>query len=97
MNRIAINLLSVVLFVVSALAADAPRERLLMDSDWRFALGHATDVKKDFDHATGGFSYFAKTGFGSGASDPKFDDRSWRALNLPHDWAVELLSIPCSF
>ena len=90
MNRIAINLLSVVLFVVSALAADAPRERLLMDSDWRFALGHATDVKKDFDHATGGFSYFAKTGFGSGASDPKFDDRSWRALNLPHDWAVEL-------
>lgn len=61
-----------------------------MDFNWRFAFGHATDVKKDFDHATGGFSYWAKTGFGSGASDPKFNDRSWRQLNLPHDWAVEL-------
>jgi beta-galactosidase len=67
-----------------------PRERLSFDSGWRFALGHATDVSKDFNHATGGFSYFAKAGFGAGASDPKFDDRGWRALNLPHDWAVEL-------
>ena len=35
------------------------REHLLMDFGWRFALGHATDVKKDFNHATGYFSYFA--------------------------------------
>ena len=60
------------------------------DRDWRFALGHATDVSKDFNHATGGFSYFAKAGFGSGASDPMFKDQDWRKLNLPHDWAVEL-------
>ena len=73
-------------------AADSPatRERLSLDQGWRFALGHATDVSKDFNHATGGFSYFAKAGFGSGASDPKFNDRDWRTLNLPHDWAVEL-------
>jgi beta-galactosidase len=93
MNRFtsfAIFLASLVVFSVSGLAADSSRERLLMDFNWRFALGHVSDVKKDFDHATGGFSYFAKTGFGSGASDSKFDDGGWRPLNLPHDWAVEL-------
>ena len=68
----------------------AARERLLVDSNWHFALGHATDISKDFHHAIGGFSYWAKTGFGSGASASDFDDRGWRKLNLPHDWAVEL-------
>jgi beta-galactosidase len=73
-----------------AVAAGVPRERLSFDNDWRFALGHATDVSKDFNHATGEFSYFAKAGFGAGASDPKFNDQTWRQLDLPHDWAVEL-------
>src|SRR5450756_2034649 len=70
--------------------ASTPRERLLLDFGWRFAFGHATDVAKDFDHATGAFSYFTKTGSGSGASGSDFDDRGWRTLNLPHDWAVEV-------
>jgi beta-galactosidase len=61
-----------------------------MDAGWRFSLGHATDTDKDFGHATGFFSYFAKSGYGDGPADPKFDDRAWRVLNLPHDWAVEL-------
>jgi beta-galactosidase len=90
MNRIVSSLVGSLFFAVTAWAADAPRERLLLDSNWCFALGHASDVKKDFDHATGGFSYFAKTGFGSGASDPKFNDAGWRKLDLPHDWAVEM-------
>ena len=70
--------------------AAPPRERLLMDTNWRFAFGHAADVKKDFDHATGQFSYLAKTGFAAGASAFEFDDPGWRNLDLPHDWAVEL-------
>lgn len=24
-----------------------------------------------------------------GVSDPEFNDRSWRQLDLPHDWAIE--------
>ena len=60
-----------------------------MDSGWRFALGHATDQHKDFDYATLLFS-FAKAGYGDGPVSPKFDDRTWRTLDLPHDWAVEL-------
>ena len=76
--------------VIEPAAAHSPREQLLMDFGWRFAFGHASDVAKDFNHATGQFSYFAKTGYGSGASSPDFDDRAWRVLNLPHDWAVEV-------
>jgi beta-galactosidase len=66
------------------------REHLLMDFGWRFALGHSFDASKDFDHGTGYFSYFAKTGFGDGAAAENFDDRAWRTLDLPHDWCVEL-------
>ena len=67
-----------------------PREHLLMDFGWRFALGNATDAKKDFDNGTGYFSYFAKAGYGDGAAAENFDDRGWRKLDLPHDWCVEL-------
>lgn len=88
------------LFLVSLLAwassaalnasdAPAPRERASFDVGWRFAFGHPHDPAKDFNHGTGSFSYFAKTGTGDGPADPKFDASSWRELDLPHDWAVE--------
>jgi beta-galactosidase len=66
------------------------REKLLMDSGWRFALGNACDAQKDFGTGTGYFSYFAKAGYGDGAASPGFDDRAWRILDLPHDWCAEL-------
>jgi len=65
------------------------REHLSIDNDWRFALGHAYDVSKDFYNGTGGFSYLAKTGYGDGAASAEFDNRGWRKIDLPHDWAVE--------
>ena len=68
----------------------APRERLSLDTGWRFALGHARDAAKDFGHATGYFSHLAKAGYGDGPAAAQFDDRDWRELDLPHDWAVEL-------
>lgn len=67
-----------------------PRERLLLDRNWRFALGDANDPKKDF-----GFGElarertFAKSGHIAQAT-AKFDDSAWRKVELPHDWAVEL-------
>lgn len=74
----------------AAAANDAPvRERIRLDAGWRFALGHATDPARDFGHATGFFSYLAKTGYGDGPASPAFDDRGWRVVNVPHDWAVE--------
>lgn len=65
------------------------RELLLIDKDWRFSLGHSYDTQKDFGHAEGYFSYLSKTGFGDGPAAIGFDDRAWRKLDLPHDWAVE--------
>src|SRR6185503_9144094 len=65
------------------------REHLLMDFGWRFDFGHPYDTKKDFDNGTGYFSYLAKAAYGDGAAASNFDDRGWRKLNLPHDWAVE--------
>ncbi|HXI69832.1 MAG TPA: hypothetical protein VNN22_05680 [Verrucomicrobiae bacterium] len=44
MKHIAIFLASIVLVTATVSAAAAPRERLLMDANWRFALGHAADV-----------------------------------------------------
>jgi beta-galactosidase len=68
----------------------ASREHLLMDFNWRFAYGHAYDASQDFETSTGYFSYFAKASYGDGAAAKDFDDRSWRKLDVPHDWAVEL-------
>ena len=65
------------------------RELTLIDQDWRFSFGHSYDTQKDFGHAEGYFSYLTKTGFGDGPAAPGFDDRAWRKLDLPHDWAVE--------
>ncbi|GGF05097.1 beta-galactosidase [Flavobacterium limi] len=61
----------------------------LIDKDWRFSFGHLYDTQKDFNHATGYFSYLTKTGFGDGPAAQNFDDRAWRKVDLPHDWAVE--------
>jgi beta-galactosidase len=68
----------------------AVRERVNIDTGWCFSFGHPADVSKDFQHATGYFSYLAKASYGDGAAGTRFDDRSWRKLDLPHDWAVEL-------
>jgi beta-galactosidase len=71
------------------------RQRLLLDSDWRFNLGHACDPVKDF-----GFGKLAQDGTFAKSGEPggpaavnqrtPFDDSSWKVVNLPHDWAVDL-------
>ncbi|HEV2340915.1 MAG TPA: beta-galactosidase GalA [Candidatus Acidoferrales bacterium] len=66
----------------------SPRERLLLDFGWRFHLGHADDPAQDFGF--GRRSEFAKSGELFRPSRPDFDDTNWRAVDLPHDWAVEL-------
>ncbi len=62
------------------------RQRL---GQWRFHLGHASDIDKDFgfgrDQRT-----FAKAGAAVEAAMPKFDDSNWVEVVVPHDWAVAL-------
>ena len=71
-----------------AMSAVAPRERLLFDFGWKFFQGHADDPRRDLGFGMGQGD-FAKSGEFWFATQ-KFDDSDWRALNLPHDWAVEL-------
>ena len=65
------------------------RERLSLDFGWRFHLGHADDPARDFGWGKSG-NTFAKSGETIQAATEKFDDSSWRAVDLPHDWAIEL-------
>jgi len=69
-------------------AAGSSRERLLLDFGWRFRFGHASDATKDLGFGRSGT--FAKTGNFISAGRAGYDDRDWRPVDLPHDWAVEL-------
>jgi beta-galactosidase len=70
------------------------RETLLLDFGWKFHLGHASDPV--FDFAFGANQHtFAKAGYGIAAcADSDFKDEGWTAINLPHDWALELPFVP---
>lgn len=61
-------------------AGPAGGERLLLDSGWKFHLGNEWGQAQNL----------AKAGSGSGPASPWFSDASWRTVNLPHDWAIEL-------
>lgn len=57
---------------------------------WRFHLGHAADVARDFGWGRNQRTY-AKAGAATAdAALPTFDDAAWREVRVPHDWAVEL-------
>ena len=66
----------------------AHRERLLLDSGWRFHFGHANDSAKDFDFGRSGT--FSKTGNFVPPGRVNYDDSAWKTVELPHDWAVDL-------
>ena len=67
--------------------ASSSRETLSLDREWRFHLGDIlrTSFKANNDEAEGG----GKGGAAWGAAAPGFDDKTWRVLDLPHDWVVE--------
>ncbi|HEV8630332.1 MAG TPA: beta-galactosidase GalA, partial [Thermoanaerobaculia bacterium] len=70
------------------LQRSTPREELLLDTGWRFHLGSAVSLERDFGFGTE--ATFAKAGTASGPAQQNFDDSGWRTVTLPHDWAVEL-------
>jgi len=68
--------------------AAANRERLPMDSGWRFALGHASDQHKDFD--TPRFCSLSPRPDTATVRYRRSRRPDLAPLDLPHDWAVEL-------
>ncbi len=67
---------------------ETPRKKYLLDYGWKFHLGDAASPKNDFGFGLN--ELFAKAGESSGPAVPGFNDSTWRTVNLPHDWAVEL-------
>jgi beta-galactosidase len=83
----------VALFCSTYLPIQAQRIIIPLDADWRFSLGDASDMKKDFGHGTEYFTYIAKVQATLQTKSPiwtGFDDKSWQQVNLPHDWVVDL-------
>lgn len=78
-----------IIFSIDVKADINQREKILFDESWKFAYGYPSDAVKDFSHGLSYFSFFAKAGYGDGPAATNFDDRAWRVLDLPHDWAVE--------
>ena len=82
------QLIPLALFTAAVLALRAfaapedtsPREHLSLDNHWKFHLGD------DWPGAL----HLDKAGASTGPASEKFSDQSWRSLNLPHDWAIEL-------
>jgi len=76
----------VLVFAMGALASAAattdasPRERLLLDFGWKFHLGNEWGIGQNL----------AKAGTGIGPASVVYSDASWRRVDLPHDWAIEL-------
>ncbi|MCD8183217.1 MAG: DUF4982 domain-containing protein [Bacteroides sp.] len=68
------------------------RERILLDEDWQFSFGNASDPAKDFGSGTEYFNYLTKAAsiHNAGPYSPKFDASGWKRVDLPHDWAVDL-------
>ena len=64
------------------------RQRLSLDRNWRFALGHAADASRDFEFARS--RCLVKAGEARGAAALAFDDSAWQPVDLPHDWVLEL-------
>ncbi|MGE4569224.1 MAG: glycoside hydrolase family 2 TIM barrel-domain containing protein, partial [Bacteroidales bacterium] len=84
---------------VSALSAYAQsvsaqngREKLNFDENWQFSLGYAGDPAKDFGAGTEYFNYLTKANsiHNAGPYVAKFDASSWKTVNLPHDFVVDL-------
>lgn len=76
------------LFITTAVVAQ-PRQHINFDNDWKFAFGNAANPEKDFNYSIR--TIFSKSGAAPGtAIETRFKDSSWRTLDLPHDWAVEL-------
>lgn len=75
-----------------SLSAQSVRERILLDEDWQFAFGNASDPVKDFGCGTEYFNYLTKAAsiHNAGPYSPKFDATGWKRVDLPHDWVVDL-------
>lgn len=68
----------------------SPRRIRLLDRGWRFHLGHASDIERDFGFGRHQRTYAKAGAQTADAAYAAFDDSGWQAVQVPHDWAVAL-------
>lgn len=77
----------VCLISIQLQAQTTNRERLSLDKGWLF---HQGDIPFPVIRGHGQTYSSSKAGNATGAAARNYDDKNWRRLNLPHDWAVEM-------
>lgn len=88
-NSKAITNIILIILLLTCQSYAQVREKINIDNQWRFSLGHATEPGKDFNYGTA--RLFAKTAENHGTCIvPAFDDSDWENVDIPHDWAVAL-------
>ncbi len=88
-NRFFLCLMLLYPGLVTFSQSSASRQRINLDKNWKFHFGHAANPEKDFNYSIA--TIFSKSGGAARtAIEPRFKDSTWRTLDLPHDWAVEL-------
>jgi beta-galactosidase len=85
-----IAFLLIALNIAYAQKMDYNGERLSFDDNWRFKMGDASSADEDMHLYGKGFQPFSKSGRMKGVNAEDYDDSSWREVDLPHDWAIEL-------
>src|SRR6218665_2189016 len=87
-NRVIFFLFSILPFATIAQTglSQHSSETLSLNRGWKFHLGDIPFPEIKGHNMT--YSS-AKAGKSWGAAAPGYDDKEWRALDLPHDWAVE--------
>lgn len=92
----------IIIFTALILKAQNVREKICIDNNWQFALGHAANPNQDFHF--GQSLTFSKTAYlqettllTNGAESRfvlpyinNFKDSAWEKIDLPHDWAMQL-------
>jgi beta-galactosidase len=80
--------IAILLYLFTAFAVSG-QEKINLDVDWKFHFGNSSLAEKDFDY--GNTLLFHKSNvFESTIISPKYVDSTWRKINVPHDWVVEL-------
>jgi len=72
-----------------SLSTTFAQKKISLDEDWKFHFGNSSDVSKDFDY--GKIALLHKSNvYATTIVNPKFVDSTWKKINVPHDWVVEL-------
>ncbi len=80
------------LLTAASINGQSLREHINFDENWQFSFGNASDPEKDFGCGTEYFNYYTKAAsiHNEGPYVMKFDASSWKTVDLPHDWVVDL-------